>query len=72
MLRQDQHLNLTGKLNWEQEASGPQQVDLHSNLVFEKDTVTGHMTFNLPMVEGWENNKADLFYETREGRNWFK
>lgn len=72
LLQQGQHLNLTGKLDWERGTSGPQQVILHSGLVFNQGTVTGHMTFNLPMVEGWENNKAELFYETREERHWFK
>ncbi|KAK8390621.1 hypothetical protein O3P69_010366 [Scylla paramamosain] len=72
MLREGQYLNLTGVLDWKREFSGPQQVLLYSSLVFNEGNVNGHLTLSLPMVEGWQDNKADLFYETREGRHWFR
>ena len=72
MVKQGQHLNLTGALDWKREISGPQRVVFDSSLVFNKGTVTGHFTLSLPMVDGWQNNKADVFYETREERHWFK
>ncbi|KAK3881181.1 hypothetical protein Pcinc_014366 [Petrolisthes cinctipes] len=70
--REGQQLNLTGILDWERESSGPQQVVLRSSLVFNRGAVDGHLTFDLPMVEGWHSNKADIHYETREGRHWFR
>ncbi|MPC60952.1 hypothetical protein E2C01_055014 [Portunus trituberculatus] len=72
MLRQGQHLNLTGVLDWKREFSEPQQVHLYSGLVFNEGNVSGQLTLSLPMVEGWQDIKADLFYETREGRHWFR
>ncbi|XP_071518164.1 uncharacterized protein [Panulirus ornatus] len=72
MRKQGRHLNLTGTLEWERGSSGPQQVTLHSNLVFNKNSMDGLMTFDLPMVEGWSKNRAIIHLETLDEIHWFE
>ncbi|XP_069195444.1 LOW QUALITY PROTEIN: uncharacterized protein [Procambarus clarkii] len=70
--KDDRRLNLTGTLDWERGSSAPQQVVLHSSLVFKGDAIDGLLTFDLPMVQGWHTNKADIHYEAHDERHWFR